>query len=170
MQTHAQKHMAQYPARPTATPEILLKAGMEIENELNQFANWRDRCKGLGQALSRIVGGENMNGYELAKQLESNLALHGIDGDAVEVLDGFGYTAKQLITKEQLKWAKKNKITPPFPVGTRLASGTIRAIYPYQAACYEVDVGNGQYFPLIDFEKAVSAKEQQQATAPAAAH
>lgn len=168
MQTHAQKHMAQYPARPKATAEILLKAGQAIEEELSQHINWKGRCKGLATALAKISGAQHMNGYKLAKHLESDDSLYNIDMDAVEILDNFGAEVDELVQEQETQWAHDNNVQPPHPIGTVLTIGTITGIYEYSPALYKVDEGKGENcLLLIKYENAITPAEY---TATQAAH
>lgn len=160
MQTHAQKHMAQYPARPTATPEILLKAAMEVEKDLAQWGNWADQCEGVGRALARISGGQHMNGYQLAKQLESDCALFDVDAEVVETLDSFGHEVDRLLTDLEKQWEHEHQVQPPHPIGTVLTDGPITGIYEHEAATYLVDHGRGRNCRLlIKYENAVTVAE-----------
>lgn len=166
MQTQAQQHMAQYPARPTATPEILLKAGQEIEEELAQWGNWATQCHGLGKELARITDGPNMNGYELAKHLERMCVLTDIDAEAVEVLDDFGPTVDQLVTTLGKRWERTHKVQPPHPIGTVLTVGTITGICEYHPAAFLVKRPNDDSSArrVVEYENAITPQEQEART------
>lgn len=160
MQTIAQQHMAQYPARPTATPEILLQAGKEIEEQL---AEWGKKEPGVAQALARICGGKHMNGYELAKQLEESHTLHHIDTETVDVLDNFSHEVDTLVTAQEKAWEHSNQVQPPHPIGTLLTVGTITGISEYHSAAYLVDEGRGLSHRLVvKYENAITAAEHTQ--------
>lgn len=159
MQTYAQQHMAKYPPRPQVTREILLQAGAEVEKELNRWANWKGQCQGLAKALARIPGGQHMNGYELAKELEYSGTLYGIDSEAVEVLDNFSYEVQQRMTELQRQWERAHQVQPPHPIGTQLKEGRITGISPYAPATYHVDWGRGESRLLVRYEDAVTAEE-----------
>ncbi|WP_312569117.1 hypothetical protein [Comamonas sp.] len=160
MQTLAQKHMAQYPARPTATPEILLQAGKEIEEQLDE---WGKKDPGVAQALTRICGGKHMNGYELAKQLEASHTLSHIDTETVEVLDNFSHEVDTLVTALEKEWERSNQVQPPHPIGTLLIEGTITGISEHNPAAYLVDEGKGHSYRLaVKYENAITATEHAQ--------
>lgn len=160
MQTLAQKHMAQYPARPTATPEILLQAGKEIEEQL---AEWGKKDPGVAQALARIHDGQHMNGYELAKQLEESHTLCHIDTETVEVLDNFSHEVDTLVTAQEKEWERCNQVQPPHPIGTLLTEGTITGVSELHTAAYLVDEGKGLSQRLVvKYENAITATEHAQ--------
>ena len=150
MQTYAQQHMAKYPPRPTATHEILLQAGAEVEKELNRWAHWK---------------GQRMNGYELAKELERSCMLFDVDTAAVEVLDNFSYEVQQRMTELQRQWERAHQVQPPHPIGTQLKEGRITGISPYAPATYHVDWGHGESRLLVRYEDAVTAEEHHTVTA-----
>ena len=160
MQTFATKHMAQYPARPTVTQQMLLQAGKEVEEELNTWVNWKNKCSGLAEALSRIPGAEHMNGYALARALEDNFALIDPDVDAVEVLDSFSFEVDQLLNDQCAQWERDNNVQPPYPIGTQLKQGLITGIHEHDAATYLVDEGHGTTRRLVlKYEDAITAAE-----------
>ena len=159
MQTFAMKHMAQYPVRPQATPEILFRAGRELEAELRSWGHWQDLARGVAPALSQIANAQEMNGYELAKHLESTGALYKPDAQAVEVLDTFGYEVELITAELAEQWVREYQIQPPHPVGTLLREGVIVGIADDAPATYLVDIGRGDAQLLIPYEEAVTVKE-----------
>ncbi|MEZ2771571.1 hypothetical protein [Comamonas jiangduensis] len=159
MQTHAQKHMAQYPVRPSVTKEILLKAAQELleELELDEDPN----------QLASIYA-HWMDGYELAKRLDLD---HGwsVDAQLVEYLDEFRSNVESKNEHACKAWAQDNNVQPPHSIGTQLHEGKIAGVSPYHPAAYLVDHGRTDSKLIINFENAITpqeweAKQQTQAT------
>lgn len=160
MQTHAQKHMAQYPARPSLTKEILLKAAQELLEELELDAEPEQLVKTYAHW---------MDGYQLAKRLDLD---HGWDIDAqmVEHLDDFIHEVESEKDAAQKAWAKDNNIQPPHPIGTQLHEGKIAGISPHHPAAYLVDYGKKDSKLIINFEKAITPQEWEAKQQTKAAH
>lgn len=94
---------------------------------------------GAGQAsdLVRVCPSMHMDGYELAKELDSVCGWMPTAQD-VETLDNFGFALREALRLECLSWARDNNVLPPLPVGSLTTMGEITGIYEYDGACYEI--------------------------------
>ena len=87
--------------------------------------------------LARVCRSANMDGYELAKELDGVCGWMPTAQD-VETLDNFGHEVRELHREACIIWARDNNIQPPLPVGTITTQGEITGIYAHDAACYEI--------------------------------
>ena len=87
--------------------------------------------------LARVYRGGYMDGYELAKALDSFCGWIPTAQD-VETLDSFDSDARNLHQKTCIAWARENNVQPPLPVGTMTTQGEITGIYAHDGACYEI--------------------------------
>lgn len=113
--------------RPTVTEEMIEQAAQKLalNNEWNED-NVADIVK-----FYRI----NMDGYELAKRLESHAGwdITVFDVDALDCIDS---VVHDILRMAGLQWEKECDIQPPLPVGTMTTRGEITGIYEHEAACY----------------------------------
>lgn len=77
----------------------------------------------------------HMDGYELAKALESDYCWD-ISVQDVDTLDCFDFEVSNAHRKACLEWAKANNIQPPYPIGTMTTRGEITGIYEHAGATY----------------------------------
>lgn len=87
--------------------------------------------------LASACCGAHMDGYELAKELDS---MCGWDPTAqdVETLDNFGWDLRDALRQACIAWARDNNVQPPLSVGTMTTQGEITGIYAHDGACYEI--------------------------------
>lgn len=107
-----------------------------------------------------------MDGYELAKTLESSYHWFGLCFDDVEVLDSIGDVVREAEESARKAWVAEWDIKPPLPIGTLITRGTIVAVNEYMAAAYNVkQTGCTQEgrFLLVKFEDAVPAARESDA-------
>lgn len=116
--------------RPKITPELIeataVAFGMSNGWDADQAAD-----------LTRVYRGGHMDGYELAKALDSECGWSPTAQD-VETLDGFCDEVRAAHRKVCIAWANENNIQPPLPVGSITTQGEITGIYAHDAACYEI--------------------------------
>lgn len=160
MKTHAQKHMEQYPPRPSLTKETLLIAAQALLEELDLDEDPRQ--------LANIYT-QWMDGYELAKRLDLD---HGwsVDAQLVEYLDEFRSDVESKNEQACKAWAQDNLIQPPYPIGTQLYEGTIAGLSQYHPAAYLVDYGKQNSKQVIEFENAITPDEWEAKQTTQAAH
>ncbi|EHK57666.1 hypothetical protein [Allomesorhizobium alhagi] len=152
---------AQHPRPTRLTPEAALRAAQGIAEELFRAGHIEQRE--LEDAAKDIAkhAGRHMDGYELAKTLDS-YARWDCNLEMAEVLDGFSSTADEEIKAAQQEWATAHNIQPPFPVGTHVIArwggqdycGTIDEIYRHGVAQYAVkaDGETGSSRMIVNFE------------------
>ena len=87
--------------------------------------------------LARVCRSGHMDGYELAKELDSLCSWMPTAQD-VETLDNFSYAVREAHRQTCLAWAHDNNVLPPLPIGTMTTRGEITGIYAHDAATYEV--------------------------------
>ena len=87
--------------------------------------------------LARVCNNAYMDGYELAKDLDSMCGWSPTAQD-VETLDNFGCDLREEYRQVCIAWARVNNVQPPIPVGTITTQGEITGIYAHDGACYEI--------------------------------
>ena len=101
----------------------------------------------------------NMDGYELAKELDRVCSWSPTAQD-VETLDNFSSEVREARRQACIAWARDNNIQPPLPVGAMTTLGEITGIYAHDGAYYEVRM-HGETDPtrrrLVRFEDAKEA-------------
>ena len=113
--------------RPKVTPEIIAQAahslakdnGWDSDQEADVAAHWRSF----------------MNGYDLAKELESYCGWL-ITVEDVDALDCMDSEVREIHRKACIAWAKDNDIQPPLPIGSMTTKGEITGISQFDGACY----------------------------------
>lgn len=113
--------------RPKITSEFVAEVAAKF-CEKNRWSE--EQAADLADAYD-----SHMDGYELAKALESN-CYWDISVDDVETLDTFGFLVGEAHRKACLEWAQANNIQPPFPVGTMTTRGEITGVSEYDGATY----------------------------------
>lgn len=116
--------------RPKITPELIATTAATF-----CVSNGWDADQ--ASDLARVCRGAHMDGYELAKELDSVCGWMPTAQD-VETLDNFGSEVREVHRKVCIAWALENNIQPPLPVGTMTTQGEITGIYAHDAACYEI--------------------------------
>ena len=87
--------------------------------------------------LARVCRSENMDGYELAKELE-RVCYWMPNAQDVETLDNFGCDLREAHREACAAWARDNNVQPPLPIGTMTTRGEITGISKYSPASYEI--------------------------------
>ena len=87
--------------------------------------------------LARVCDNAYMDGYELAKALDSMCGWLPTAQD-VETLDNFGCNLREEHRQACIAWARDNNVPPPILVGTITTQGEITGIYAHDGACYEI--------------------------------
>lgn len=87
--------------------------------------------------LARVCRSSHMDGYELAKELDSMCGWMPTAQD-VETLDNFGCDLREALRQACIAWARDNNVQPPLPIGTMTTRGEITGIYAHDGACYEI--------------------------------
>jgi len=127
MKTARQQEMVM--VRPKVTPEMIEQAAQKLATE---------NCWGDDQVADVVKCYRNhMNGYELAKELESRCCW-SISVMDVEELDSMDSEVREIHRTACLAWAKENDIRPPLQIGTITTQGEITGIYAHNGACYEI--------------------------------
>ena len=109
--------------------------------------------------LARVCRSVHMDGYELAKELDSLCSWMPTAQD-VETLDNFSCEVREAHRQVCIAWACDNNVQPPLPIGTMTTDGEITSIYEHDAATYMVRM-HGETDPtrrhLVRFEDAREA-------------
>lgn len=113
--------------RPQVTQEMRLEAARMVAAE----SEWGDHK--VDDMMRHWRSG--MNGYELAKELESCCGWK-IDLYTVEQLDSLHVCLWRIHQKACRDWVKEHNIQPPLPVGTMTTDGEITEICPHTPAYY----------------------------------
>lgn len=79
----------------------------------------------------------HMDGYELAKALESSRYWSPTAQD-VDTLDSFSHEIYEAHRQACAAWARDNNVQPPLPIGTMTTRGEITGISTYSPASYEI--------------------------------
>jgi hypothetical protein len=114
-------------ARPKVTPEMIAEAAQKLAT-----GNGWDADQAADVAK---VYRDHMDGYELAKELESR-CLWGITVMDVDALDCMASEVLEIHRAACTTWAKEQDTQPPLPVGAMTTKGEITGIYEHDAACY----------------------------------
>ena len=129
--------------RPTEKDEaVKILAAVEVENMLQKW--FKDSAEEPEYDLKEVARylierPSYKNGYELAKDIESEFGFYGIDADLVETLDSVGYAVNKAVIAETKKWVEENKIVCPFPIGQKVMvkkdkeEGEVNKIYEGEA-------------------------------------
>ncbi|OZA27083.1 MAG: hypothetical protein B7X93_09655 [Hydrogenophilales bacterium 17-61-9] len=113
--------------RPKVTQEMIVQAAQKLATD-----NGWDHSQVADLAK---VYGLHMDGYKLAKELESRCYwdISVMDVDALDCMDD---EVRSIHRAACMAWAKEHNIQPPLPVGTMTTEGEITGICEYDAACY----------------------------------
>ena len=87
--------------------------------------------------VARACRSEHMDGYELARELDSMYGWMPTTQD-VETLDNFGCDVREAHRQACIAWARDNNIQPPLPIGTMTTRGEITGVSSHSPACYEI--------------------------------
>ena len=141
--------------------KAMVLAAVRSYIELHANGDWGD----LDQAASDIANAWHygMDGYELAKALESSYHWYGLCFDDAEILDGISDVVRKAEETARKAWANEWDIKPPLPIGTVITQGTIVALNEYSAAAYNVKQNgctqDGRFL-IVKFEDAVPAVKE----------
>jgi len=133
--------------RPEVSKETILSASKIIASIVDGNAEEISNCYY-----------PHINGYELAKGLESNYCWD-IHVEMIEELDGIQYEVDSIHKKACIQWVIDEDIKPPLEIGTAITEGVIKGIYKHDAAMYTVikhgeTMENRHY--IIKFENAIA--------------
>lgn len=93
--------------------------------------------------LARVCRHAHMDGYELAKELDTICGWSPTAQD-VETLDNFGHEVREAHRQACIAWARENDVQPPLPIGTMTTRGEITGISEYDGATYLVREPGGK--------------------------
>ena len=85
--------------------------------------------------LTRVCHSQHMDGYQLAKALDSECGWFP-SVDDVETLDCFGGELREAHRQACIAWARDNNVQPPLPIGTMTTRGEITGISEHDGATY----------------------------------
>ncbi len=154
----------QHGPRPTITDEMKLAAALPVAQQMLSGIN--DNVESGAKDIADN-GYHHIDGYELAKRLESSG--WDISRDDIDILDEFSSNLTDELESAETVWAEVNDIQPPLPIGTRITvlrdgEGEITGIYEYAPACYEVRMDSNTDADdasstrrIIKFEHAIAA-------------
>lgn len=113
--------------RPKVTPEMIAQAAQKLAAENGWDA---DQVADVAKCYRR-----NIDGYELAKELESRCcwSITVMDVDALDCMDS---EVREIHRQVCIAWAKEHDIQPPLPIGTMTMRGEITGVSQYDGACY----------------------------------
>lgn len=136
--------------RPTVSQEMKLQAAVQMCADLKR-KDWE---------ASDIASSyrQGMDGYELAKELESHHWWE-ISADDVGDLDTMGTYVSEIHKAVCIEWAAANNIQPPLPIGTTIKRGVIAGLCEHEPATYLVrqhGETNDKRFLLVKFEDATA--------------
>ena len=134
--------------RPAVTQEMKLKAAEKMCADLKR-TDWE-----ASDIASSYRHG--MDGYELAKELESHHWWE-ISADDVGDLDTMGTYVREVHKAACVEWAATNNIQPPLPIGTMIKRGVIAGLCEHEPATYLIrqhGETNDKRFLLVKFEDA----------------
>jgi len=85
--------------------------------------------------LASVCRNAHMDGYELAKELDSRYGWMPTAQD-VETLDCFCSEVREAHRQACIAWARDNSVQPPLPIGTMTTRGEITGISEHDGATY----------------------------------
>lgn len=113
--------------RPKVTKDMIAEAAMILAAD----NGWdEDQAADIAKVYR-----SHMDGYELAKALESS-CWWSISVMDVETLDCMDDTVREIHRAACKVWAQEHNIQPPLPIGAITTKGEITGIYEHDAACY----------------------------------
>lgn len=143
------------PSRPDLTDEIVKAASLKIANG---FSGLDSNAKQKLVDLICATYEDGMNGYELAKEVESSGWDREINPSFVEDLDFMSFACDTLLEEAQREWVVKYGIEPKLKIGTKVRQGTITGVHSRTPAAYMVkphgqdDEKSGHARHIIHFE------------------
>ena len=114
--------------RPKMTRELIAAAAAE-------FCARNGWDTDQARDLARVYRGGYMDGYELAKALDSECGWMPTAQD-VETLDCFGGEVREAHRQACIAWARDNNVQLPLPIGTMTTRGEITGVSDYDGATY----------------------------------
>lgn len=137
--------------RPKVAPEMIAQAAQKLAAENGWDA---DQAADVAKVYRT-----HMDGYELAKELESRhyWDISVMDVDALDCMDS---EVREIHRAACFAWAKEHDVQPPLPIGTMTTRGEITGIYEHDAACYKIRENgetNGLRRLIVRFEDARAA-------------
>ena len=109
--------------------KTMVEAAVRDYIGLHASGDWGDLDQGASDIADAWHSG--MDGYELAKNLESSYQWYGLCFDDVEVLDGISDAVREAEDTARKAWAKEWDIKPPLPSGTVITRGIIVSVNEY---------------------------------------
>lgn len=139
---------------PTITQDMVLRAARWL---VNRHAMQVPDIEQAAQDIAQVYSA-GLDGYALARALESTKGWKAISTATVNDLDALETVVQQELTMARRHWVKVNDIRPPFPDGAHLVQGQIVGVYEFSPATYRVKergcAAQGRYL-LVKFEDAV---------------
>ena len=151
----------QPPPPPKRTPELELQA---VVDYITRNKLWSDTP--AEQVAQQIVEElrTGMDGYELAKELESSQWWEICTQD-VEDLDGVESAIRDALRQARKQWALEWNIQPPLANGTRVkfihGTGVVAGVSEYDGAVYRIKKDGCTMegrFSLVNFEDATAVE------------
>lgn len=143
------------PPRPVATNKTYMAAAKKVAEELN----WDDvEIDEIAADIVEVtVLDRTMDGYRIARLLEDN-GYDGIDLDAANTLDNFGFYVSKELDVEEAFWVKDNDIQPKLKAGDSVTwmsrherkFGKITGIFEHGAAEYLIQECNKEGLRIKD--------------------
>ncbi len=124
------------PPPPPKRTQEMIEAAVSAYIQRHSLNNWgtpADAARDIAKAWHY-----GMDGYGLAKSLESYYGWGDLCLQDAEDLDSIGSVVRDAEELARKEWAAEWDIKPPFPIGTPIQRGHIAGIYEYGAAQYLV--------------------------------
>lgn len=122
------------PMPPGLTSEMTLRAARWL---VSRFAIPTDDLEATAQDIARVFR-PGMDGYALARALETGAGWTVITTKIVNDLDAMSAVVQQELVMARRNWVRENNIQPPFPDGAQLVQGQIVGVYEFTPATYRV--------------------------------
>lgn len=144
---------------PGLSRDIALRAARWL---VSRHAIPADDLEAAAQDIARVYRA-GMDGYALARALETGAAWNSITTEIVNDLDAMPAVVQQELQMARRLWVIENNIQPPFPDGAQLVQGQIIGIYEFAPATYRVRERGGHANSrdiLVPFEQAIALSDQ----------
>ncbi len=148
---------------PGLSRDIALRAARWL---VSRHAIPADDLEAAAQDIARVYRA-GMDGYALARALETGAAWTSITTEVVNDLDAMPAVVQQELLMARRQWVSENNIQPPFPDGAQLVQGQIVGVYEFAPATYRVRERGGHAHSrhiLVPFEEAVALSGQSNST------
>lgn len=143
-----------FPQPPGITPELTMRAARWL---VSRFAIPSSDLEASARDIARAFR-PGMDGYALARALETGAGWAAITTEIVNDLDAMSAVVQQELVMARRNWVRENNIQPPLPEGAELVQGQIVGVYEFAPATYRVrercSHANSRHI-LVPFEDAV---------------